>query len=82
MDDSEENDELDTAHEDLMMLEQPGSIPFEDVEVLTAYVDKKLAEKVSQADLAKRIRSQALRDIYIKSVRKERMEQDEKQKKD
>ena len=37
LDDSEENDELDTAYEDLMMLEQSASIPFEDVEDIMAY---------------------------------------------
>ena len=62
-DNSDENDQLDTVSEDLMMLEQSGIVPFEDVEDITAYVVKKLAEKVSQADLANRIRSRALRNF-------------------
>ena len=81
MDDWEENtdennlveyDELDASFEDLMMVEQSGRIPFEDVEDIIAYVDKKLAENVSRADLAKRIRSQVLRSFFIKpaSIRK------------
>ena len=54
------------------MLEQAGGIFFENVEDIMAYFDKKLTEKVSRADLAKRIKSQALRSFCIKSVRKER----------
>ena len=63
-----------------MMLEQFGRIPFKDVDDIIAYVDKKLAEKISQADLAKSIKSRALRNVCIKSVRKARKEQEEKQK--
>ena len=62
-------DELDTAYEDLLMLEQSRSIPFENVEDLKAYVDKRLAGKVLRAELAKKIRSQALQNFYIKSAR-------------
>ena len=45
-----------------------------------AYVDKKLAEEVSRANLAKRIKSRDLLIFCIKSVRSERKEQKEKQK--
>ena len=45
-----------------------------------AYDDKKLAEKVSRADLTTRIRSQALRSFCMKSVPKEWKNLEEKQK--
>ena len=50
------------------------------MEDILTYIVKKLAEKVSRADMAKMIRSQASYDCCIKSVRKERKEQEAKQK--
>ena len=44
-DDSGENDELDAAYKDLIMLEQSGIIPFEDFVDIIAYVDKSLRKR-------------------------------------
>ena len=63
-----------------MMLKQSGRIPFEYVEDIMPHVDKKLAKKVSRADYAKSIRSRALRNFRIKSVREKRKDHKEKQK--
>ena len=51
-----------------MMLDQFGRIPLMDVDNIMAYVNKKLAEKVSLADLAKRIRSRAGRKAATREV--------------
>ena len=81
-DDWEKNDELDAAYKKLIMLERSERIPFEDVEDIMTYIDKILAQKVSRADLAKRIKSRALLNFCIKSVQNKRKEQKEKQKLD
>ena len=54
-----------TAYNDLLMSEQSGRIPFDDVKDRKTFIDKNLAERVSRADLAKRIKSPALRSFAV-----------------
>ena len=61
-----------------MMLEQYEIIPFEDVVDIMSYINKMLAEKVSRADFAERIRSQTLRSFRTKSVLEKKIEREEK----
>ena len=73
--DFENGDDLDAAIEELMEMEDSGSISLEDVECLMDYIDRKLTEKVSREDLARRMRSPAQRRFCVRSMKKQKKQQ-------
>ena len=68
------------AVEFLIELESEGQLSFEDIDFLMHYVDARLAKKVLRQDLASGLRRQSQRSFCLRTVIRDKNQQQQQQK--